>query len=192
MYNCLACYIKHHVIGLTILQLNEVSMQIYKANIFDYLGTSTKVCITTNGSVNKDKHAVLGRGNALQATMCIKQLRQHIGIDNLEKGTVVHYYPNWGLFAFPVKHEWHQRANLGLIRSSCKQLISYIKKYDITKVLLPFPGVGNGKRDPSDVMPILNQEFKGYEEVIYIVIRSDMKRELMPDNFSNDGGNASI
>ena len=161
-------------------------MKIYKANIFDYL-LDCHICVTTNGSVKKNGEAVLGRGNALEATWYIPRLKNHIGVDNKEYGTVVHYYPNWKLFAFPVKYKWHQHANLDLIRNSCKQLVHYIKEYKIDKVLLPVPGVGNGKRCIADVMPILDQEFKGYEDRIFLVLRTDLKRKTMPE-VSNAGG----
>ena len=106
-------------------------------------------CITTNGSIRRDGLAVMGRGIAYQATYRVPGIAYDVAAFirrvGLEVGRVrevekVIYY------AFPVKFEWHQQADLGLIRRSCEQLQYFAIALPAEKFLLPRPGCGNGQR----------------------------------------------
>lgn len=83
-----------------------------------------------------------------------------IGLHILHHGNVVGlfqcYAPDTLLFTFPVKHEWHQKADLDLIRRSAEQLVVEVSK--LTKrgpVVLPRPGCGNGHLSWDTVRPVL-------------------------------------
>jgi hypothetical protein len=144
-------------------------MKVYRANIWDYI-SRFPVCITTNSFVKGNGRCVMGRGNALQARNRFKDLDLRIGQDLKECGNRVFFYQDINLFTFPVKHYWYQEADLDIIARSCNQLLHFINLLDIEKVLLPFPGVGNGKLKPHNVMHVLDQEFAD-EKRVYIVVK---------------------
>lgn len=114
-------------------------------------------CITTNGSINTKKQCVMGRGTALQASKRYPRLPKELGSAIIGFGNNVHYFMEYKLFSFPVKHDWWEMADLELIQRSYKQLIALLDAYPhISKVLLPKPGVWNGRLDwEEEVKPLL-------------------------------------
>jgi hypothetical protein len=126
------------------------------------------ICITTNGSlVRIGPHTcryrgVMGRGVAKQAKdryphieealgMSVHGLGNHVDIirdthDSDEDHTI--------LVSFPVKYEWHARADLVLIERSCYELMAKVLEYGWHDVVLPRPGCGNGGLQWVDVEPI--------------------------------------
>lgn len=123
----------------------------------------TKV-ITTNGDVNKAGLAVMGRGVALQAAEKWPHIRKYLA-QRLTEGNVVHSlgsFDVWGgsihLISFPVKHHWHEKADLGLIQQSAVQLVKWM---DIApslnrEVVMPRPGCGNGGLSWAEVKPVID------------------------------------
>jgi hypothetical protein len=117
-------------------------------------------CITTNGTVKPNGRAVMGRGVAKQATEKYAYLQIHLGTALRLYGTHVmvidRHCDGIPLLSFPVKHEWHERADLGLIAQSALELIALTNVEGWQVVALPRPGCGNGKRHwPTEVRPIL-------------------------------------
>lgn len=134
-------------------------------DLWSYYGhPNTAVVITTNGVVKKDGACVMGRGTALQAK------QRFPGID-YKLGSLIRAYDNHvhllreerrdqgTLVAFPVKHCWWEEADLGLIERSAQELLSISKIFKWDLVVLPRPGCGNGRRDWSEVKPILEKYF---------------------------------
>lgn len=114
--------------------------------------------ITTNGVVRRDGACVMGRG-------CAQQARDMFpGIDHL-LGTYIEHYGNrpfdlgrWShlfegntwqyyehIVSLPVKHHWHDTADINLIRRGLHALIAMADKYEWTSILIPRPGCGNGQ-----------------------------------------------
>jgi hypothetical protein len=135
--------------------------------------------ITTNGDVaGPDRHAVMGRGVALQAC------QRWPGLD-LELGRQLEQWGNHVLllrrpdqptlfstdgddpavlYTFPVKHHWRDRASLELIRRSAHELVELADEEGWEAVALPRPGCGNGhlswERTVKGVLaPLLDDRF---------------------------------
>ena len=115
------------------------------------------VCVTTNGVVKKNGHAVMGKGNALEidnyyhvSPLLGKYLTQYgnrvfnLGLYYLSNG--VQTFP-FRLFSFPTKYDWRNDSDLTLICRSCEQLVELCDKLQISKCFLPPPGCGCGNLD---------------------------------------------
>lgn len=147
-------------------------------NIWHYIPVADAICITTNGTVTKEGHAVMGRGVALQAKKRWPRAEKKLGRLIRRNGNVVqklirfrkvwdertHF---WTLVSFPVKHGWWEEAELSLIRSSASALMEMVEREQWTRVFIPRPGCGNGKLRWSVVKPIVEDIFDGRITVVY-------------------------
>jgi len=100
--------------------------------------TADAICLTTNGTIKSNGRGVMGRGVALQATQRWRHLPSLLGQHLAQHGnhvgplTTICRTPGErngqptmiALLAFPVKHEWQQRADPVLIVQSCRELIA--------------------------------------------------------------------
>jgi hypothetical protein len=125
-----------------------------------YMETGHVVCITTNGFVKKNGDAVMGRGNALEATRQIPGVASTLGSRIRKEGNVAGLMrttaDEWGVFVFPVKHNWWETADLVLIAQSTQTLKEYAIGASDHIFHLPRPGIGNGKLDwDREVLPLL-------------------------------------
>ncbi len=113
--------------------------------------------ITTNGSVKNNGCAVLGRGCAYEASVKYPALPRALGEVLTRRGNRVHYFDefNGGLFTFPVKRQWMERASLDLIRQSTKEFQRQLLEF--ATYVMPRAGCGNGQLDWADVRPILTE-----------------------------------
>ena len=123
--------------------------------------------ITTNGTVRVDGCCVMGRGCAKEAKELYPGLARLLGKRIKERGNIVHYFDQddlgyvaepIGLFTFPVKHVWHERADPDLIRQSVDQLRPAILRAIGTgfdRFVMPRPGCGNGQLTWEKVRPLL-------------------------------------
>lgn len=123
-------------------------------------------CITTNGDVNRFGKAVMGRGIAYQANKRINGIDIILGHLIKEVGNVPQYLcANNGFryLSFPVKHHWHEKADLNLIEESAHKLVILADSYNYKLMALPRPGCGNGGLDWDEVKsviePILDDRF---------------------------------
>jgi hypothetical protein len=72
------------------------------------------IAITTNGFVKRERICVMGRGCARQAAVRLElpcKLASRISAE----GNHVFHFPEHRLITFPVKHNWWEAADLGLI-----------------------------------------------------------------------------
>ena len=107
--------------------------------------------ITTNGAWAGEGarlHAVMGRGVALQAAERWPELpRRFAGLLQQYGNRPMRLMPledgGW-LVSLPVKRHWRERANMQLIRYSCRTLVEMADKFGWQHVVLPEPGTGNG------------------------------------------------
>jgi hypothetical protein len=116
------------------------------------------VCVTTNGTVRKDGHLVMGRGCALEAMQRIPGLALGLGQAILKSGNKIYPYREGRsirLMTFPVKHQWYEDADLNLIRRSALQLKKIAEQNPEVRFLLPRPGCGNGRLSWTQVKPLL-------------------------------------
>lgn len=117
------------------------------------------VCISTNGFVKRNGCAVMGAGCAKQATQIHLGIAKQFG-DYLKKngnapGVLEGH--GWRLGVLPVKHNWWERADLGLIKSSIDWLNATFDDIAGGTILhVPRLGCGNGGRDwETEVRPLM-------------------------------------
>lgn len=126
-------------------------------NLWDY--PAEWRVITTNGTVKKNGHAVMGRGCAKEAMQRYPLLPALLGnrlriLGNHVNGFIAaELRADRGLFTFPVKHEWMQAADPQLIARSVAEF--KVNLLDSTTYVMPRPGCGNGNLRWEDVRPLL-------------------------------------
>jgi len=151
-------------------------------DIWQLYAAGEVVCITTNGFVKRNGHAVMGRGTAYQAAQRWPDLPAILGQMVREYGNVVQVVRD-RLIAFPVKpgegisngtnvvrhmrhqfppgHQvpgWAMVADLDIIACSLRQLDLLRRARSWKRVYLPRPGCGAGELDwESQVRPLCEQ-----------------------------------
>ncbi len=114
--------------------------------------------ITTNGTVKKNGECVMGRGCAAEAKQLYPELAKLLGDYLRNIGNVPHYLRRIGvveLYSFPVKHNWHEKADIRLITRSAQLLVDRLVYHKRYTIVLPRPGCGNGGLKWEDVKPVL-------------------------------------
>lgn len=136
------------------------------------------ICITTNGFVKSNGCGVMGAGVAKQARSRIPGIDLRLGQNILRHGNVVSRiagpdmvpHHDTHVLAFPVKHNWFERADLDLIEQSAyglKRLLD--RQIDLDEsVYLPRPGCGNGGLTWPVVRDTL-EPILGHHDNLYIV-----------------------
>jgi hypothetical protein len=126
-------------------------------------------CILVNWTTNNQGYAIMGRGIAAQAKQLYPDLPDQLGtvIREAERHPYVFTYTSptgtepW-LIMFPTKLHWRDPSPLWLVKQSVCQLMDLLDQFDwLAPVLLPRPGVGNGKLDwelvKATIAPILDK-----------------------------------
>ena len=134
--------------------------------LWDYYGKRGYiVCITTNGTLKTNGEAVMGRGCAAQAKARFAGIAKILGDQIQQWGNDVHIVSvtrngnlSSHLIAFPVKHNWWEKADLELIRKSADALHKWTRdpEFKRMKFVLVRAGCGNGGLRWEDVQPILS------------------------------------
>ncbi len=157
-------------------------------DLFADTASQSAVIITTNGTLKQRMpgkgqvgiapRGVMGRGCAKQAKDRYPWMERRLGELLVAQGNHVHilcHELTLVLVSFPVKHEWHERADLELIAQSAQELRIMADTYEWTRVLLPRPGCGNGGRTWDEVRPILESYFADDR---FVVTHQPTPREL--------------
>lgn len=138
------------------------------ADDFSYIfrvanGPNEAICITTNGMIKTNGHAVMGKGIAKAADDYFK-ISSKLG-EYLKKygnrafdmgffsayGQVPHH-----VLTFPTKHDWRNDSDINLIRTSAEQIVRICNARNINFCYLPEPGCTNGHLNyETQVKPIL-------------------------------------
>lgn len=110
-------------------------------NLWDYFFKEDyAIAITTNGFVKNNGEAVMGRGCAWEATKLLPEVTLTLGVYLEMEGNHVHRLEP-GVYSFPVKHNWWEKADIELIKRSCEE----ISKLSVEKnIVMPRMGCGNG------------------------------------------------
>ena len=133
------------------------------------------IAVTTNGSIKRDRTCVMGRECARQAVARFREQPHKLGTRISAEGNHVFHFPEHGLITFPVKHNWWEAADLGLIERSARELLNLTEGKNIKEaVYLPRPGCGNGRLKWEDVKKILSPILKSdqFHMVTYSRINS--------------------
>lgn len=143
-------------------------MILLKCDLFDEMFDNfyNAVCVTTNGIVKNNGEAVMGKGCALQFAQTYLEIPKVLGTKLKTKGNHCHVLKILNnidtcektyICSFPTKHNWKDNSDLALIEQSCKELVNATNKMNWKKVLIPIPGVGNGKLYWVDVKQVLEK-----------------------------------
>jgi len=130
-----------------------------KGNLWNFYNKGHWICITTNGTIRKDGCLVMGRGCALEATKAWSGCAKLLGGLIKETGNIPYMFLDKKIITFPVKHAWHERANLRLIKESARSIKKIVNNWRIKELYIPRPGCGNGKLDWEIVKPELEKIF---------------------------------
>lgn len=113
-------------------------------NLWDYYGKlNTVVCITTNGTVTRTGRGVMGRGCAAEAKQRFAFIERRLGEKLRAHGNTIHQLHD-GVFSFPVKHNWWEKADIQLIARMAERLGEIATTHPDWTYVLPRPGCGNG------------------------------------------------
>jgi hypothetical protein len=125
--------------------------------------------ITTGGTVNSKGECIMSRGCAQEAKEQFPTLPRELGKRIKAEGNHPYLFELDGrvLITFPVKHQWFERADLTLIRTSALQLVRMIdprKTYVVSR-----PGCDNGGREWTEIKPLLNC----LPNCVHVITRTD-------------------
>lgn len=118
----------------------------------DFTTPGHRIAISTNGFVKRNGEAVMGRGCAKQATELFPGIAQALGVRLRIKGNSPGYLfipesklPSDRLMILPVKHNWWEKADLGLVGLSVAFLAEEAHDFRDWVFHVPRLGCGNGK-----------------------------------------------
>jgi len=136
----------------------EGDMILEKGNMWDVYEESDLWLFTGNSYINQRGELVMGRGLALEVKTRYKYVPECFGrrIVHLDTYGVEALGDGWDNFGvFQVKHHFKANAELMLIGYSCVKLVELIELQGLGRVDLNFPGIGYGKLDRAEVLPII-------------------------------------
>jgi hypothetical protein len=126
-------------------------------NLWDFHKDGNWIVIPTNGEVNKDGLAVMGKGLALEAKNKFPRLTTELGVQISYFGNRLFAFDKFKIITFPTKYSWRDKSDICLIAVSASQLKDYVdestnewineKVTFKTPVYLPRVGCGNGGLD---------------------------------------------
>lgn len=130
-------------------------------------------CITTNATIKVNGRAVMGAGCAGQLESMYPEAPRALA-DQIKKygNTVNVLLERKGVtyLMFPVKTNWYEDADTGLIKASAQALMAwaYANTSSEDEILLPRPGCGNGHLDwESQVKPVIEPILSDQIVVVY-------------------------
>lgn len=125
-------------------------------DIWDY-HSGHWIVITTNGTVKTNGECVMGRGVAAQAKDRFPTLPRRLGGLLSRQGNRLFMFPDCRILTFPVKHNWWEKADMGLIEQSVKGLLEFRDFFQVGDIYMVRPGCSNGRLDWKDVKPVLER-----------------------------------
>jgi hypothetical protein len=150
-------------------------MQKKTDDIWFYWTKGYWVVVPTNGHINKQGEATMGRGVAYQANKLFKGLSKALGKLMVQNGNTVFLFEKQRLITFPTKNYWKDPSDLGIIEHSCKTLKALLKQYKKEKIkfVMPKVGCGNGKLSWDKVQPIIKAYFSDLEEDQIMIVDNE-------------------
>lgn len=167
-------------------------IKIVKSDIWKFLEQGRVIVVPTNGYVNKDGKAVMGKGLAHQASKLFRNLDFALGNQIKKDGSNVFYFPRQRLIMFPTKDNWKNPAEIDIIINSCKALKRLMEVNSELRVAMPKVGCGWGKLEwDKDVAPIILQFFGSYDDKRFVIVdneQGDAGQDFRGDNLENIKG----
>ena len=123
-------------------------------DIWEYADRGDVIVITTNGSLTRDRRAVLGRGVARQAALRIPDIADKLGRLLAKQGSHV-FDLGCCVVSFPVEETAWSQPDLRIIARSAEELRLLVDSSGWPRVVVPRPGGGGGGLAWKDVGPLL-------------------------------------
>jgi len=123
-------------------------------DIWEQADRGAVIVITTNGSLTRDRRAVLGRGVARQAALRFPGIADQLGRLLAEQGSHV-FDLGSGIVSFPVEETAWSLPDLRIIARSAEELRLLADRSGWQRVVVPRPGCGGGGLAWLDVQPLL-------------------------------------
>lgn len=148
-------------------------------NLWTYRPLGAKVdarVIATNGMVNNQGEAVMGKGSAYEAASRFPGFERLLGERLRKFGNRIHVFSgkqfgvDYDIITYPTKNDWRENSDLDLITSSAVQLVELAdNKYDWGVVIMPRVGSGAGNLRWDDV----KRRIQGLLDDRFLVITFD-------------------
>ena len=146
-------------------------LQEIKGNVWNFLNTSSAVCILTNNTITHDGKAIMGGGIAKEA------LNRNPGLDTRHAKDILNNYFCLGndaitgaeMIRFPTKNMVWEDSTLEVIEQSLIRLTEYVRCNPDKKVYLPRPGCGLGRLSWEKDVKSLCEKYLDNLPNIYIV-----------------------
>lgn len=142
-------------------------MILEKGDMFSMWGKTDLFLFTSNPIVNKRGLAVMGRGIAKQLADRYpdvpvafgNKLRSFTEDPDTWQCDEIGSFDGQRVGFFMVKDHWSNTARLDIIQQSAEDLIQWIEETDdpLERVDLNFPGIGNGRLNREDVLPLIER-----------------------------------
>lgn len=125
-----------------------------RGDLWSFYDQGAWVCVTTNDTLDRNRHLVMGGGCAAEAKRRFPQLPielgRRIGERRAEQGLnippTLFVVQEHRVISFPVKSQWWLPARIELIEASARDLMTALKLGWVTgPVYLPRPGCGLGQ-----------------------------------------------
>lgn len=129
-------------------------------------GKADLFCFTVCSTLKKDGSLVMGRGMARTVADKCPDAPQELGEkvrdfsianNNAAFYFLTHQLPDQKVGLFQTRLHFSHRARFDLIWSAINRLRSYAGNHSDHRITMNFPGVGQEKLYPSEVMPLLMQ-----------------------------------
>lgn len=137
-------------------------MILERGNMFDMWGKTGLFLFTSNPIVNQKGLAVMGRGIAKQLADKYPDIQKDFGKwlqvpreRSVYPCEVIGTYDRQTVGYFMVKDHWKSAARLDIILESVRDMIDSNMVNQFQRIDLNFPGIGNGKLNKADVLPII-------------------------------------
>jgi hypothetical protein len=160
------------------------NMKIIKQDWFSFLGKANTVCLWTgNMSITPSGNVVMGAGLAKDLSTKYPRVKHNLAVIMKTEAIVIDTLPDkYGnitkiikpriimaaknIWMFPVKYGWWEKADIQLIRHSCKALNLYASMKPEIQFVLNFPGIGAGGLAYNKVYPVIKQELTGLNIIV--------------------------
>lgn len=135
-------------------------MKLHQGNIWSILETTDLLLFTSNSTLNKDGHLVMGAGIAKEAKERFPMFPKLLGNKIKAINKVGQWYgvlasPNYKVGAFQTKTDWKLPSTLELIEYSTEMLIQIAPNYE--RIDMPVAGCGHGGLNYKDVESIIKR-----------------------------------
>jgi hypothetical protein len=120
-----------------------------------YGNPDSTLFVTTNSTLDRNGHLVMGAGSALHAVWKEPDIKERFGSLVKDSFYGILFHPTWDICAFQTKSFFKHPSNLLIIKDACEQLRILAQEYPDSTFNLCYPGIGFGRLSKEDVHPLL-------------------------------------